>query len=266
MVDQPVECGPEVVFEATVNNANILHLCCQLEGSAGGGGAAKSVRSEMREATRVFKPHIGRLQRCNDYSVLSFCLSLSLSFFPHFFSSSLTPSPLTPSPLTSSPLPLHSGQIEIPKHHALPEFSTKSFDELRFAHISQQPEGGLTVGKGSSIAERGLIHRRMATLKKLLTCRQIRPFIIKLVRTSGEVNSMYTLSLNFVPLYPNSSTARMEMATPPSWRPSASITTLLHCKYSSVWKSTTKKSWPLTLKLQVSSLCPLNLLEAGNRC
>lgn len=78
VVDQPVECGPEVVFEATVNNANILHLCCQLEGSAGGGGAAKSVRSEMREATRVFKPHIGRLQRCNDYSVLSFCLSLSL--------------------------------------------------------------------------------------------------------------------------------------------------------------------------------------------
>ena len=59
MVDQPVECGPEVVFEATVNNANILHICCQLEGSAGG-GAAKSVRSEMRAATRVFKPHMGR--------------------------------------------------------------------------------------------------------------------------------------------------------------------------------------------------------------
>lgn len=265
MVDQPVECGPEVVFEATVNNANILHLCCQLEGSAGGGGAAKSVRSEMREATRVFKPHIGRLQRCNDYSVLSFCLSLS----PSSLTSSPPPSLHPPSlPPPSLPLPSLStvDRLRYQSITALPEFSTKSFDELRFAHISQQPEGGLTVGKGSSIAERGLIHRRMATLKKLLTCRQIRPFIIKLVRTSGEVNSMYTLSLNFVPLYPNSSTARMEMATPPSWRPSASITTLLHCKYSSLWKSTTKKSWPLTLKLQVSSLCPPNLLEAGNRC
>lgn len=68
VVDQPVECGPEVVFEATVNNANILHICCQLEGSAGG-GAAKSVQSEMREATRVFKPHMGRQQRCSVYSV-----------------------------------------------------------------------------------------------------------------------------------------------------------------------------------------------------
>ena len=181
MVDQPVECGPEVVFEATVNNANILHICCQLEGSAGG-GAAKSVRSEMREATRVFKPHMGKLQRCNGYSVLSFCLS---SFSPP----SLTSTPSLPPPSLSTVDRLRYQSIT-----ALPEFSTKSFDELRFAHISQQPEGGLAVGRGSSIAERGLIHRRMATLKKLLTCRQIRPFIIKLVRTSGEVNSMCTLS------------------------------------------------------------------------
>ena len=90
---------------------------------------------------------------------------------------------------------------------ALPEFSTKSFDELRFAHISQQPEGGLAVGRGSSIAERGLIHRRMATLKKLLTCRQIRPFIIKLVRTSGEVNSMCTL---FLYLFLSTQTAQQQ--------------------------------------------------------
>ena len=189
-----MECGPEVVFEATVNNANILHICCQLEGSAGG-GAAKSVRSEMREATRVFKPHTGRQQGYSVFSVLpnppsSLPSSLSPPF--HFLPSPFPHSPSPPSlPLPSlilSPLPYPLSTVDRLKYQsitALPEFSTKSFDELRLAHISQQPEGGMAVGRESSIAERGLIHRRMATLKKLLTCRQIRPFIIKLVRVSG---------------------------------------------------------------------------------
>ena len=181
----------------------------------------------------------------------SLFLHLPLSSFISLPSSSLSPSSLTSSPPPSLPSPPPPpplsplstvDRLKYQSITALPEFSTKSFDELRLAHISQQPEGGVAVGRGSSIAERGLIHRRMATLKKLLTCRQIRPFIIKLVRASGEASCRCTLFLTCVSLYPNSSTARMEMATPPSWRPSASVTTLLHCRYSSLWKNTTRKS------------------------
>ena len=62
MIDQ---CRPEVLFEATVHNANLLHICCQLEAGVGGSVGTLSAQSELREATRVFRPHTGML--CEEY-------------------------------------------------------------------------------------------------------------------------------------------------------------------------------------------------------
>ena len=55
------------------------------------------------------------------------------------------------------------------------------------SHDSQQvgntrgEELGGGEGGGSSVSERGMVHRRLEILRKMLTCKQIRPLVVKLV-------------------------------------------------------------------------------------
>jgi len=139
--DVAEQCRPEVLFEATVHNANVLHICCQLETGTGGSVGAQSTQSELREAARVFRPHTVDLLRYQSIT-------------------------------------------------SIPEFTTKSFEELRLSHHSRQL--GTTQeelvggeGRGTSMSERGLVHRRLEILRKMLTCQQIRPLVVKLLKSKN---------------------------------------------------------------------------------
>lgn len=68
--DMADQCRPEVLFEATVHNANVLHICCQLETGTGGSVGAQSTQSELREAARVFRPHTGKEYKASRTSII----------------------------------------------------------------------------------------------------------------------------------------------------------------------------------------------------